>query len=90
MSSIFLIIASSINIPYSENLYFGNLKYLTDNSIIKPKLDFYNRSYPAELKKYIREVLGPYIILLTNTAVPYLPNFFAEVKGRNRNIEIYK
>ncbi len=90
MSTVFPIIAGSANIPHSENLYFGNLKHLTDGSITKPKPDFYDGSHPAELKKHIREVLGPYIVPSTNTAAPCLPNFFAEVKGRNGNTEVCK
>ena len=62
MSTAFPIIAGSacIPIPHSENLYFGNLKDLTDGSISKAKPDFYDGSRPIDLHKDIREDLGPY------------------------------
>ena len=43
-----------------------------------------------ELKKDIREELGPYIIPSTNTAAPYLPNFFTKGKGLNGNAAVCK
>ena len=81
MSKVFPTIAGTADIPSQENLYFGNLKHLTDGSITKAKPDFYDGSRPAELHKDIREELGPYIVPSTNTAAPCLPNFFAEGKG---------
>lgn len=42
MSKAFPIIAGTANIPHSENLSFGNLKDLTDGSIIKAQPDFYD------------------------------------------------
>ncbi|KAL9125422.1 MAG: hypothetical protein Q9217_005379, partial [Psora testacea] len=38
----------------------------------------------------IREELGPYIVPSTNTAAPYLPNFFTKGKGPNGNTIVYK
>lgn len=88
MSKVFPIIAGTSDIPSQENLLFRNLKDLTDGSITKPKPDFYDGSHPAELKKHIREELGPYIVPSTNTAAPCLPNFITEVKGRDGNTEV--
>jgi len=51
MSTVFSVIASSTRIPYLENLYFENLKYLIDSSITKAKLDFHDRSRPTKLNK---------------------------------------
>ena len=92
MSTAFPIIAGSarIPIPHSENLYFVNLKDLTDGSISKAKPDFYDGSRPIDLHKDIREELGPYIVPSTNTAAPCLPNFFTEGKGPNGNAAICK
>ncbi|KAK3167059.1 hypothetical protein OEA41_010184 [Lepraria neglecta] len=90
ISTIFPIIAGSARIPYSENLYFRNLKDLTDGSITKAKPDFYDRSRPAELDKHIREELGPYIVPSTNTAAPYLPNLFTKAKGPKGASDVYK
>ena len=90
MNTAFPIIAGSANIPYSENLYFGNLKDLTDGSITKAKPDFYDGSHPSDLHQDIREELGPYIVPSTNTTAPHLPNFFAEGKGWNGNAAVCK
>ncbi|KAK3176921.1 hypothetical protein OEA41_008247 [Lepraria neglecta] len=90
MSKVFPIIAGTADIPSQENLYFGNLKHLTDGSITKAKPDFYDGSRPVELDKHIREELGPYIVPSTNTAAPCLPNFFTEGKGPNGNAAVCK
>ena len=90
MSTVFPIIAGSARIPHSENLYFGNLKHLTDGSITKARLDFYDGSRPADLHKDIRKELGPYIMPSTNTAALCLPNLFTEGKGPNGNTAVCK
>ena len=90
MSTVFPIIAGTADIPSQENLLFGNLKNLTDGSITKAQPDFYDGSRPADLKKDIREELGPYIVPSTNTAAPCLPNFFTEGKGPNGNAAVCK
>jgi len=90
MSKAFPVIASTPDIPSQENLLFGNLKYITDGSITKAKLDFYDRSRSTDLNKHVRKELGPYIVPSTNIAIPYLPNFFTEGKGPNRNTIVYK
>ena len=90
MRKAFPIIAGTADIPSQENLLFGNLKDLTDVSITKAKPDFYDGSRPADLRKDIREKLGPYIIPSTNTAAPCLPNFFTEGKGPNGNAAVCK
>ena len=81
MSEAFAIIASTSDILSPKNLLFNNLKDLTDGSLTEANLDFYDGSPPADLNMQIRKELGPYIVPSTNTAVPCLPNFFAEVKG---------
>ncbi len=70
MSKVFPVIAGTADIPSQENLLIGNLKDLTDGSITKAKPDFYDGSRPVELKKEVREELGPYIVPSTNTAQP--------------------
>ena len=90
MSKAFPIIAGTADIPSQKNLLFRNLKYLTNGSIIKVKLDCYNESSPADLNKQIREELGSYIVPLTNIAVSCLSNFFIEGKEPNKNTAVYK
>ena len=81
MSKAFPIIAGTAKIPSQENLLFGNLKDLTDGSLVKAKPDLYDGTRPAELKQKIRADLGPYIVPSKNTTAPCMPNFFAEGKG---------
>lgn len=81
MSKAFPVITGSANIPSAENLPFGNLKDLTDGSLVKARPDFYDGSHPAEIDEPIRKDLGSYIVPSTNTAAPCLPNFFTEGKG---------
>lgn len=81
MSKAFPIIAGTADIPSQENLYFGNLKDLTDGSINKAKPDFCDGARPAELEKQVREQLSEYIEPSTKKSAPLLPNFFAEAKG---------
>ena len=90
ISKAFPIIADTSDIPSQENLLFGNLKHLTNNSITKAKPDYYDESRPADLNKQIREELRPYIVPSTNTATPCLPNFFTEGKGPNGNTAVCK
>lgn len=77
-------------VPSQENLFFGNLKHLTDGSITKAKPDFYDGSRPADLNKQIREELEPFIVPSTNTAAPCLPNFFTEAKGPKGTTDVCK
>ena len=90
MSKVFPIITGTADIPSQENLYFGNLKDLTDGSITKAKPDFYDGARPEDLNKQIREELGPYIVPSTNTAAPCLPNFFTEGKGPDGSAPVCK
>ncbi|KAI4160259.1 MAG: hypothetical protein LQ342_005851, partial [Letrouitia transgressa] len=90
MSKVFPIIAGTAEIPSQENLYFGNLKDLTDGSITKAKPDFYDGSHPTELNAQIRKQLSEYIEPSTKKTVPLLPNFFAEGKGPDGNATVCK
>lgn len=81
MSKTFPIIAGSPDIPSQENLYFGNLKDLTDGSITKAKPDLYDGARPADLDKSIRRQLSESIEPSSNKSAPLLPNFFLEGKG---------
>ena len=81
MSKAFPIITGTADIPSQENLYFGNLKDLTDGSITKAKPDFYDGARPAELNRQVREQLSKYIEPSSKKSAPLLPNFFTEGKG---------
>jgi len=88
MSKLFPIITGTADIPSQENLRFGNLKDLTNGSIVKAQPDFYDGARPEELNKQIREELGSFIMPSTNTTAPCLPNFFMEGKGPDGNTAV--
>lgn len=90
MSKVFPIIAGTADIPSQENLYFGNLKDLTDGSMTKAKPDFYDGARPAELNKVVREHLNEYIEPSTKKNAPLLPNFFTEGKGPDGSAPVCK
>ena len=90
ISRAFPIIAGTTDIPSQENLRFTNLKDLIDGSIIKPQSNLYDGVRSEKLNKQIRDELGPYIILSTNTVAPCLPNFFTKAKGPKETTDVYK
>ncbi|KAL9607347.1 MAG: hypothetical protein Q9167_007732 [Letrouitia subvulpina] len=81
MSKAFPIIAGTADLPFQENLRFGNLKDLTDGSITKAQPDFYDGIRPMELNRQVRERISEYIEPSTKKNTPLLPNFFTEGKG---------
>lgn len=83
MSKVFSIIIDTVNVSLQKNLWFENLKDLTDDFIIKAQLNFYDEAHLKELNKQIWEELRPYIMSLTNTVALCLLNFFMKSKGFN-------
>lgn len=81
MSKVFPIITGNADFYSQENLIFGNLKALTDDSITKARPDFYDGVHPEKLNKELRERLNEYIEPSTKKNAPLLPNFFTEGKG---------
>ena len=81
MSQVFPIVAGNVDTYSQENLFFRNLKPLTDDSITKARPDFYDGVHPEQLNKKIRERLSEYIEPSTKKNAPLLPNFFTEGKG---------
>ncbi|KAL8700904.1 MAG: hypothetical protein Q9201_005199 [Fulgogasparrea decipioides] len=77
----FPIISGNADIPSAGELPFGNLKPLTDGTLIDAKPDFYDGAYPTQIDRQIRAELGSYIVPSTQHQAPALPNFFTEVKG---------
>lgn len=83
MSRAFPIIAGSAGVYFysQDNVYFGNLKDLTDGTITKAKPDLYNGAHPSQLDKSIRNQLSECIEPSSKKNVPLLPNFFVEGNG---------
>lgn len=77
----FPIILGSADIPSAGELPFGNLKPLTDGTLVDAKPDFYDGARPIQIDRQIRAELGSYITPSTQHQAPALPNFFTEVKG---------
>ncbi|KAL8825833.1 MAG: hypothetical protein Q9170_007639 [Blastenia crenularia] len=88
MSKVFPIIAGTPRIPSQENLIFGNLKDLTDGSIVQAQPDLYDGIRPSVLARQTREQLSEYIEPSSNTTAPLLPNFFAEAKGPKGSLDV--
>ncbi|MCJ1423861.1 hypothetical protein MMC29_001746 [Sticta canariensis] len=81
MRKSFPIISGDADIPSAGELPFGNLKPLTDGTLVDPKPDFYDGARLAQIDRRIRAELAPYIVPSTQQQAPALPNFFTEVKG---------
>lgn len=90
MSGAFRTMAGAVKIPHQENLSFGNLKHLTDGSIVPAQPDFYDGTLPEALSTQIRDELKTFIIPSTNPAAPCLPNFFTEGKGPKGATDVCK
>ncbi|VUC33273.1 unnamed protein product [Clonostachys rosea] len=70
------------------NTAFGNLKPLTDGTIVAAKPDIYDGAYPEDLDRSIRDEIAGYIIPSTAEDNPMAPNFFMEVKGPKGTVEV--
>ena len=81
MRKSFPIISGEADIPSAGELPFGNLKPLTDGTLVDAKPDFYDGARLAQIDRRIRAELGSYITPSTQHQAPALPNFFTEVKG---------
>ena len=77
----FPIISGDADIHSAGELPFGNLKPLTDGTLVDAKPDFYDGARPAQIDRRIRIELGSSIIPSAQHQAPALPNFFTEVKG---------
>jgi hypothetical protein len=90
MSTAFQVILGNADIPSAENLVFGNMEPLTDESIVYAKPDFYDGARPEQIVPQIRQALGKSIIPSTQQHAPALPNFFAEAKGPDGSAAVAK
>lgn len=77
----FPVILGDADIPSAGELPFGNLKPLSDGTLVDAKPDFYDGASPAQIDRRIRAEPGSYITPSTQHQAPALPNFFTEVKG---------
>ena len=69
------------NYDTARNLIFGNIKPLTDGSLVAPKPDLYDGVNPTTLDKAIREELADVIVPSKAGGNPVVPNFFFEIAG---------
>ena len=76
------------NYDTARNLIFGNIKPLTDGSLVAPKPDLYDGVNPIMLDKAIREELADVIVPSKVGGNPVVPNFFFEIAGPNSRSEV--
>jgi hypothetical protein len=81
MTNAFPLIRSNADIPSAINRPFGNLKQLTDGTIVDAQPDFYYGASSQQLAPQIREELNSYLIPSANSNAPILPNNFIEGMG---------
>ncbi|CEL07056.1 hypothetical protein ASPCAL10221 [Aspergillus calidoustus] len=72
MSTVFLIIRGSADIPFREENLFGNLDPLAEG-IVSAKPDFYDGTLAAEYDKVVHQLLGSSIIPSTQDHLPIAP-----------------
>ena len=77
----FPVILGDANISSAGDLPFGNLKPITDGTLVDPKPDFYDGARPTQIDRRIRAEPGSYITPSTQHQAPAPPNFSIEVKG---------
>ena len=84
------IITGNADIPSAGEVPFGNLKPLTDGTLVDAKPDFYDGARPTQIDRRIRAELGSYITPLAKHQAPALPNVFTEVKGPDGSAAVVK
>ena len=81
MSNVFPRLPSKNRPPSGQNVQFGHMTPLTPK-IVTAKPDYYEGSRPGPGNRTIRGMLDKAIVPSTRRELPYVPTFFAEVKGR--------
>ncbi|KAI9824111.1 MAG: hypothetical protein M1832_002181 [Thelocarpon impressellum] len=74
-------VAGKAQFRSSRDMEFGNLRPLTDGTLIEAKPGFFDGADLEELNHRIRSQLGNDVIPSTRPRDPVLPNFFLEGKG---------
>ncbi len=73
-------------IPHGMERLFNNLQPALRNGKVQlngPKPDWFDGHTPSSENQDLRQRLGRYIVPSKNASLPFLPNFFIEVKGPN-------
>ena len=90
ISGILPTIYGSTNIPNEGNLAFTNLDSITDRTIVNAIPDLYDRSYPKDIDKRVRQELNKTIIPTSHRRALVAPNFFIETKAPRGGADIAK
>jgi hypothetical protein len=90
MRDVMPIIAGYANIPSQQNLQFTRLNSMTNCATVDPKPDFYDGARLGDIKKCVREELGPFIIPTGHRMAPVAPNFFLEAKAPQGAVDVAK
>lgn len=81
MCDVFPILRGETDIPSTKSKLFGNLKPLTDGTIVDAQPDWCYGAGPKQLNPQVQEQLSRYIVPCANPRSPILPNNSTEVKG---------
>lgn len=82
MSHVFPPIAGDSKYPSCQNVLLGNLDPLAPD-IVTPQPDYYQGHAPEPGNRQLRQRLWKSIVPSSHEHYPFLPNFFAEAKGRD-------
>jgi hypothetical protein len=74
----------------AKNIIFGNLKILTNRSLISDNSNFYYDTRSEQLDRRIRNDLNDYIISLTQEDLLMLLNNFLEIKDSDDSAAVVK
>ncbi|KAI0201878.1 hypothetical protein F4808DRAFT_469180 [Astrocystis sublimbata] len=72
----------------SGQIPFTNLEDLTDNLLVPGNPDRYYGARPEQLDRRVRIQLGKHIVPSTQHDLPFVPNFFLNVKGPKGSPEV--
>lgn len=78
-SLVFSTFIGKLDIPHVQGISLKNLAHLTDGSIHKPRLEFYDGVHPSKLGWELREDFAKFIEPSNNPSVPILPTFLMTV-----------
>ena len=80
MSRVFTQVVGDPRYPSRQNARLGNLDPIAENVVV-PQPDWYEGDVPGPGNRQLRKQLAKSIVPSAEEHYPFLPNFFAEVKG---------
>ncbi|KAI0201748.1 hypothetical protein F4808DRAFT_459517 [Astrocystis sublimbata] len=92
MNVIIPIICGNTNIPHTKSVTFTELQPITNSDVTRPKPDFFDGSYLADIDETIRNNKHMYPLTIPTKCpdVPVVPNFFLEAKREDGSLAVAK